>query len=164
MGGVMNETHVTVVGNVATPVEYRTTESGVPVARFRLASTVRRFDPQDRTWGDAGTSFYTVWARRSLAENVASSVTRGEPVIVTGQLRIQEYTRDEKRHVDAQLSASSVGHDLTLGTSAFLRVSRVPRFTSTGARPGAGERPSGEPQPAGAVSAGKVPGQPDAGP
>lgn len=160
----MNETHVTVVGNVATPVEYRTTESGVPVARFRLASTVRRFDPRERTWGDAGTSFYTVWARRSLAENVASSVTRGEPVIVTGQLRVQEYEREGKRTVRAELSASSVGHDLTLGTSAFLRVSRVPRFTGPGARPGAGERPSGEPQPVGALAGDKAPGQPEDGP
>ena len=43
----MNETHVTVMGNTATQVDFKTSASGVPVARFRLASTVRRYRPED---------------------------------------------------------------------------------------------------------------------
>ncbi|MFG3258075.1 single-stranded DNA-binding protein [Streptomyces sp. NPDC048172] len=121
----MNESHVTVVGNVATPVDYRVAASGVPVARFRLASTVRRFDQQSRSWADAFTSFFTVWAWRTLATNIASSVSRGEPVIVQGQLRVQENERDGKRYVSADLTASSVGHDLSRGTTAFVRVSQA---------------------------------------
>ncbi len=161
----MNETHVTVVGNVATRVEFRTTASGVPLARFRLASTVRRFDAQERAWSDVGTSFYTVWARRGLAENVASSVTLGEPVIVTGQFRIQETDRDGQHYVSAELSASSIGHDLSRGTSAFVRVSPARRGL-VGARDGDGggsDRAPGTPEPAGAVAEPKIPGQ-SAGP
>ena len=118
----MNEAHVTVVGNTATHVDFKKSASGVPVARFRLASTVRRFDQKKGGWSDAYTSFYTVWAWRSLAANVASSVTVGEPVIVTGQMRIRETERDGRQLVSADLMASSIGHDLSRGTSAFVRV------------------------------------------
>ncbi|WP_326808528.1 MULTISPECIES: single-stranded DNA-binding protein [unclassified Streptomyces] len=121
----MNETEVTVSGNVATQVDHWTSPSGVPVARFRLASTVRRFDKRKGSWSDAFTSFYTVWAWRSLATNVASSVARGEPVIVRGQLRIMEDEREGRRYLNADLLASTVGHDLSRGTAAFVRVSRA---------------------------------------
>jgi single-strand DNA-binding protein len=159
----MNETHMTVVGNVATRVEFRTTAAGVPLARFRLASTVRRYDTQERTWSDVGTSFYTVWARRGLAENVASSVTLGEPVIVTGQFRLRESERDGRNYVSAELSAASVGHDLSRGTSAFMRVSPARRGL-VGDRDGdGGEALPGAPEPVGASAEGKPPGQ-SAGP
>ncbi|MCH6160330.1 single-stranded DNA-binding protein [Streptomyces marispadix] len=160
----MYETHVTVVGNVATRVEFSTTAAGVPLARFRLASTMRRFDAQERMWSDVGTNFFTVWTRRALAENVASSVTLGEPVIVTGRLRIREPVRDgQQQYFGAELSASSVGHDLSRGTSAFVRVSPARRgltasgqgddgVTKTAAPPG-----TGKPVRAGAEA--KVPGQ-----
>ncbi|MBO8196693.1 single-stranded DNA-binding protein [Streptomyces oryzae] len=121
----MNETYVTVAGNVATKVDHWTSPSGVPVARFRLASTARRFDRRKECWTDASTSFYTVWAWRGLATNVASSVARGEPVVVRGQLRIVEEEREGRRYLSADLMASTVGHDLTRGTSAFVRVSRA---------------------------------------
>ncbi|OEV08471.1 single-stranded DNA-binding protein [Streptomyces nanshensis] len=156
----MNETYLTVVGNVATRVEYRTTASGVPLARFRLASSVRRFDSQERSWSDVGTSFYTVWARRSLAENVASSVTVGEPVIVTGQFRLRESDRDGRHYVSAELSAHSVGHDLSRGTSAFVRVSSARRvLVESGHGDGGPEALPGTPEPAGALAEGKLPGQ-----
>ncbi|WP_019548295.1 single-stranded DNA-binding protein [Streptomyces sulphureus] len=121
----MHETHITVVGNVATPVDYRETANGDRVARFRLASTVRRFDQRLGVWVDGHTSFYTVWARRGLAANVASSVSIGEPVIVQGQLRISEKDGDTRKFVAADLSAHAVGHDLSRGTSAFVRVSQA---------------------------------------
>ena len=44
----MNETLVTVVGNVATEPEMHTTATGVGVTRFRLATTARRWDAAAR--------------------------------------------------------------------------------------------------------------------
>lgn len=134
----MYESHVTVVGNVATPVDFRTSPSGVSVVRFRLASTVRRYG-QERGWSDGPTSFYTVWAWRSLAANVAASVTVGEPLVVQGQLRIREEERDGRKFFSADLSASTLGHDLSRGTSAFLRVSQArPELTASRAEASAG--------------------------
>ncbi|MEU5834166.1 single-stranded DNA-binding protein [Streptomyces diacarni] len=131
----MYETHVTVMGNVATKVDHWTSSSGVPVARFRLASTVRRFDKRTEQWTDASTSFYTVWAWRSLATNVASSVSRGEPVVVRGQLRLAEDEREGRRYLNADLTAATVGHDLSRGTAAFVRVSRAAPELSRGPAP-----------------------------
>ncbi|MGY1435780.1 single-stranded DNA-binding protein [Streptomyces reniochalinae] len=131
----MYETHVTVMGNVATKVDHWTSSSGVPVARFRLASTVRRFDKRTEQWTDASTSFYTVWAWRSLATNVASSVSRGEPVVVRGQLRLAEEEREGRRYLNADLTAATVGHDLSRGTAAFVRVSRAAPELSRGPAP-----------------------------
>lgn len=138
----MHEAHVTVVGNVATQVVFKESSSGVPVARFRLASTVRRFDQQRGGWADAYTSFYTVWSWRSLASNVASSLTVGEPVIVTGQVRIRSGDEGESKFFSADLMATTIGHDLTRGTSVFARVSA--------ARPGLVPTPAvaGDGQPA----------------
>lgn len=122
----MYESQVTVVGNVATPLDHRTTRSGEPAVRFRLASTVRRFDRVRDAWEDAWTSFFTVWAWRTLATNVSTSVTLGEPVIVQGRLRVKEDEKEGRRYVTADLLASSIGHDLSRGTAAFRRVTSVP--------------------------------------
>lgn len=122
----MNETMVTVVGNVATEPEFRTTAAGVPVVRFRLATTVRRFDRERGAWADAHTSFYTVRAWRALARNLSSSVALGEPLLVHGRLRVQEGEREGGRWSDTSIDALSAGHDLARGTSAFARTATSP--------------------------------------
>ncbi|MGW1072751.1 single-stranded DNA-binding protein [Streptomyces sp. NPDC002537] len=141
----MNETLVTVVGNVATRPDYREAANGSAVSRFRLAVTVRRWDRGKEEWTDACTSFYTVRAWRTLAANVVASVTVGEPVIVQGKLRIQDQERDGKRWLSADIDAVSIGHDLARGTSAFRRVSPAKplpiepvRMAGAGAGAGAG--------------------------
>lgn len=117
----MHEVQVTVVGNVATAVDCRTTTAGLAVARFRLAGTVRRFDRATGAWGDAWTSFYTVWAWRALAEHLAASVEVGQPLLVRGQLRVRETEQDGRPRVTAEILASSAGHDLARGTAVFSR-------------------------------------------
>ncbi|MDT9690281.1 single-stranded DNA-binding protein [Streptomyces sp. P9(2023)] len=124
----MNDTMVTLVGNVATSVEYRDTATG-GVARFRFAVTARRWDRERGTWADGRTSFYTVFAWRSLGANLAASVSVGEPLVVHGRLRVREEgVPDEGRPAEVRrrtfvdIDAVAVGHDLTRGTAAFRRV------------------------------------------
>ncbi|WP_071337602.1 single-stranded DNA-binding protein [Streptomyces albidoflavus] len=117
----MNETMVTVVGNVATAPVYRESAHG-PMARFRMAATPRRWDRERQTWTDGPTSFFTIWTTRQLASNVTASVTVGEPVIVQGRLRVRETERGGQQWTTAEIDAASVGHDLTRGTAAFRRV------------------------------------------
>jgi single-strand DNA-binding protein len=125
----MSETLVTVVGNVATQPVLKNTASGIPMARFRLATTERRWDRAADRWMDGHTSFFTVWAYRMLGENLAASLGVGEPVIVQGRLRVLE--REDKRedkgqtYVTVAIEAVAVGHDLSRGTSAFRRVARA---------------------------------------
>jgi single-strand DNA-binding protein len=132
----MNDTLVTVVGNVATQPEIRKSATGALSARFRLATTVRRWDRERAAWADGHTSFYTVWAWRQLGENVAGSVSVGEPLVVQGRLRVREERGAEgQRWTSAEIDAVAVGHDLSRGTSAFRRMN--------GPRPELTVRPSG---------------------
>lgn len=148
--GPLNESWVTVVGNAATRPDFWETAAGVAVARFRLAVTVRRWDRGRDAWADAYTSFYTVWTWRTLAANVAGSVSLGEPLLVHGTLRVRERERERekdqrqgdvagagagagggaggggaRRWITAEIDAVAVGHDLSRGTSAFRRVSQA---------------------------------------
>lgn len=122
-----NDTLVTLVGNVATEVKQHGGADG-EVARFRLAVAPRRWDRQREEWVDVPASFYTVWARRSLAANLSSSLSIGEPVIVHGRLRVREEERDGRWRCSADVDAVTVGHDLARGTSAFKRVVKVESF------------------------------------
>ncbi|WP_406133785.1 single-stranded DNA-binding protein [Streptomyces zaomyceticus] len=120
----MNDTTVTLVGNVATAVEYRDTAAG-GVARFRFAVSARRWDREKGLWSDGPTSFYTVSAWRSLGANLAASVAVGEPLVVHGRLRVREDERDGQRKTFVDVAALAVGHDLSRGTAAFRRAART---------------------------------------
>ncbi|MER5865295.1 single-stranded DNA-binding protein [Kitasatospora sp. NPDC002040] len=115
----MNETMVTMIGNVATVVSYSQTAAGVPVANFRMAATERRYDREKGDWVEGETNWVTVTAWRWLAANVVSSLNKGDPVVVSGRLRIREWGEDEKRRCVVELDARVVGHDLGRGTTAF---------------------------------------------
>ncbi|MFJ1645719.1 single-stranded DNA-binding protein [Streptomyces sp. NPDC088258] len=127
----MNDTVVTVVGNVATGVEFRESATG-GVARFRFAVSPRRWDRRRGDWGDGPTSFYTVWAWRTLGANLAASVAVGEPLVVHGRLRVREEEKDGRRWTSVDIDAVAVGHDLTRGTSAFRRATRKPAALTQG--------------------------------
>ncbi|MFE5796000.1 single-stranded DNA-binding protein [Streptomyces sp. NPDC056503] len=119
----MNDTTVTLVGNVATAPDYRETAAG-SVARFRFAVTARRWDRERAVWTDGATSFYTVSAWRALGSNLMASVSVGEPLVVHGRLKVREDERDGQRKTFVDVDALAVGHDLSRGTAAFRRISR----------------------------------------
>ena len=97
----------------------------VPVASFRLACTPRRFNRRTETWSDGATQWYTVTCWRSLADNVAHSLRRGDPVVVQGRLDMRKYVNSQGIEVEAmEIDATAVGHDLARGTSQFTRSPR----------------------------------------
>lgn len=120
-GATMNDT-ITIRGYVATEVRSTTTESGLPVAGFRICTTERRFDRMLGTWRDGQTNWYTVNLFRQLAVNVGVSVQKGDRVLVTGRLKVRPWTRDDGRSGTAvEVDAESVGHDLQWGTARYRR-------------------------------------------
>jgi single-strand DNA-binding protein len=120
----VNETYVTIAGNVVeTPVR-RLTNSGVPFVTFRLASTVRRLDPVANRYVDAGTSFVNVTAFRGLGINVDACVERGQPVIVHGRLKVTQWVSGERSGTSVDIDAHTVGHDLARGQARFARVAK----------------------------------------
>jgi single-strand DNA-binding protein len=124
---MMNGTMVTLVGVAVSQVRYATTVGGVPVAHFRLAATERRFDRPRQVWVEGDTSYFTVWAWRSLAENALTSVGCGDPLLVTGRMRIREWERGEgqSKGISAEIEATALGHDLARGTTVFRRTLRA---------------------------------------
>ena len=113
---------ITVRGFVATDPNNRTMKSGQRMSSFRLASTERRFDKQSQGWVDGTTNWYTVNMFRALAENAGMCLHKGQPVIVTGRLRIRDWQTEEKSGTAIEIEADTVGHDLVWGTSLFHRV------------------------------------------
>ena len=80
----MNETYVTISGNVVGDPQVRRTRADVPFVTFRVASNVRRVDHKTGEYIDAGTNFVNVTAFRSLGINLANSLEKGHPVVVYG--------------------------------------------------------------------------------
>ncbi|MEU9096534.1 single-stranded DNA-binding protein [Streptomyces sp. NPDC048361] len=160
----MNETMVTLVGNVATQVEWRDSATG-GAARFRMAVTARRFDREKQAWADGATSFYTVWAARALGKNLTGSVAIGEPLLVHGRLKVRnEERQDGTRWFSADVDAVAIGHDMTRGTTAFRRVFRGEAVAAE--RPGRAEQAGSPGEPDGSApadTAGNGPGPGSAG-
>ena len=122
----MNEIYVTVSGRLVASPEKRNTKSGVPFASFRLASTVRRPNPANGQYEDGPTNFVNVTAFRALGANAANSLKKGEPVVVYGRMRVNQWMRaDNIPTTSVEIDAYSIGHDLTWGTTTFEKVTRA---------------------------------------
>lgn len=112
---------ITLTGLVATEPRHITTTEGLPITTFRLASTQRRFDRSQERWIDGDTNWYTIAAFRHLAVNSSGSLKKGERVVVTGRLRIRDWTSGERVGTSIEVEADAIGHDISWGTSVFTR-------------------------------------------
>jgi len=121
----MNETYVTVSGNVVGDPVVRATRANVPFVTFRVASNVRRVDYKTGEYIDAGTNFVNVTAFRALGVNLSNSLKKGEPVIVYGRMRINQWVNGERSGTSVEIDAYNVGHDLTWGRSTFTKVAKA---------------------------------------
>jgi len=114
---------ITLTGTIATDPRTVTTEAGLDIASFRLASTIRRYDRSTDTWSDGETNWYTVTAFRAIAGNVAASVKKGDRVLVTGRLRVRPWQNGDRSGTTVEIDADAMGHDLRWGRSTFTRSS-----------------------------------------
>lgn len=82
---------VILVGNVGGDPEVRTTESGVKVARIRLATSERYTDKQSGERKEL-TEWHTITLWRGLADIVDRYVHKGSQLYIEGRLRTREWT------------------------------------------------------------------------
>jgi single-strand DNA-binding protein len=120
----MSEINVSINGNVVGEPVMVPTKTGVAMCSLRVAVNSRKFDKVAMSWLDGDTTYFNVTSWRGLAENVGSSVKKGDPVVVVGKLKVREWSKDEKSGTSVEIEAASIGHDLSRGSSAFTRVSR----------------------------------------
>jgi single-strand DNA-binding protein len=106
-----------IVGNLTDDPELRYTPNGAAVAKFRVAVN-RRYKDASGEWKDGDTSYFTVNAWRTLAENAAESLTRGANVIVVGRLQMRSWeTQDGDKRTVVEIEADEVGPSLRWATA-----------------------------------------------
>jgi single-strand DNA-binding protein len=116
------ENQITLRGYVTAEPKLRQTATKTPVTDIRVGCTPRRLNRGTGEWEDAPSSYYRVTAWRRLAVNIASSVHKGDLVIVRGKFYMNTWVDNEQRLRSAlEIEADSVGHDLAYGWSHFLR-------------------------------------------
>ena len=121
---MVQQTAVTIVGYVGQEPRQVSADDTPPICRFRVASTRNYWNHKAQKWQESSTTWMDVRCYRELAGNVLTSVHVGDPVIVTGSLTTDQWEKDGQRHSATVLDAASIGHDLALGRSAFVRIKR----------------------------------------
>ncbi|MER5209422.1 single-stranded DNA-binding protein [Streptomyces sp. NPDC002838] len=125
------ETVITVVGNLVDDPELRFTPAGAAVAKFRIASTPRRFNKTTNEWEDGDSLFLTCSVWRQAAENVAESLSRGVRVIVQGRLKQRSYEdREGVKRTVYEIDVDEVGVSLARATA------KVEKNPASGVRTG----------------------------
>lgn len=110
------DNNVSVVGNVTRDPELRFTQGGMAVASFGLAWNKRKQDGEDEV------SFFDVTCFRSLAENVAESITKGARVIVQGTLSQRSWENQEgERRSKVEIVADEIAPSLRWASAEISR-------------------------------------------
>jgi single-strand DNA-binding protein len=121
----MNDTTITIIGNLVDNPELRFTPAGQPVAQFRIASTPRYRDNATGEWKDGDSLFLTCVAWRQLAEHIAESFEKGMRAIVAGRLRQRSYeTKEGEKRTVYELQVDEAGPALSRATAKVTKVSR----------------------------------------
>ena len=113
------EAVVHLTGYAGTEVEIK---GNGAVSKFRLACTPRIRSKGE--WGDGNTTWIDVSCFRGLADHVAASVRKGDPVVVIGRLRTNVWDQDGQSRSRLVVEAETIGHDLNRGTAVFRRPAR----------------------------------------
>jgi single-strand DNA-binding protein len=111
------DNQVVIVGNLTRDPELRYTPNGAALVKFGVAVS-RRVRDESGQWKDADTSFFDVTGWRSLAENVAESLTQGSRVVVVGRLRTNTWeTAEGEKRSKVEIEAEEIGPSLKWATA-----------------------------------------------
>ena len=98
--------HIVIMGRLARDPELRHTQSGTPVASFRLA--VDR-DFKDKNTGERTTDWIDVVAWRGTGEFVSRYFSKGRMAVVEGRLQIRDWSDKEgNKRRSAEVVADNV--------------------------------------------------------
>jgi single-strand DNA-binding protein len=104
------------------PRLFQRTAEAIPVTEIRVGSTPRRLNRETGEWMESPASYYTVKCWRRLAINAASSLHKGDTVIIRGRFYTNTWVDSQQQtRTTLEIEADSLGHDLAYGWSHFLR-------------------------------------------
>ncbi|WP_167759238.1 single-stranded DNA-binding protein [Blastococcus sp. TF02A_35] len=128
----MSATEITVIGNVVNAPTRNRTQNG-SVTNFRMAATERRFDSATQDWVDGHSFFVDVECWGELGGNVSHSISKGDPVVVVGNIRTHEWESEQGRRSRPQVKAEAVAPNLARGVAEFRRTPRTAPAVADGA-------------------------------
>jgi single-strand DNA-binding protein len=120
----MTINNLVLIGNLVEAPSVDVTNNGAVRARFRIASTERRYDATTDSWQDGESVFIQVTCWRRLAQNVGNSLDKGDRVIVSGRLRQWIAEKDGVRRTVHEIEADAVGPDLQRAVATISRPRR----------------------------------------
>jgi len=94
-------------GLVATTPRFMVLQDGVALANFRLAEWVGEEDTENLNW-------FSVVVHGELAHQVRHAVTKGDRILIQGDLVIRQWEHETTRSSGstAELTARNIGHDI----------------------------------------------------
>lgn len=113
------------VGTLTADPELRFIPSGAGVASFTVACNKKSKNQQTGQWEDKASCFLrcTVWEQ--VAENVAESLSKGDRVMVNGEIKQRSYeTQQGENRTVFEVDAFEVGPSLKMATAKPNKVGR----------------------------------------
>ncbi|HSJ50383.1 MAG TPA: single-stranded DNA-binding protein [Actinomycetota bacterium] len=112
---------VALVGNITDDPELRYTQSGAALANFTVAVSHR--SKHNGEWQDVNDGFFRCTAWRSVAENAARSLHKGDRVLVTGKLIQRTFEVEGQKRSTVEIQVNHVGPDLQFATAEVTKTS-----------------------------------------
>lgn len=128
-----NGSSVTLIGNITADPVLRKTGGGSSVTQFSIAVS-RRWKNRDNEW-EEDTNYFDVVAWSELADNLSTSLRKGNRIIATGRLEQQEWEKNGEKRSKIVLIADDIG--------ASLRRATINGLTKSGQTDGRYQKPEG---------------------
>lgn len=147
---------VTLIGNLTSDPELRFTPSGRAVANFGFAVN-RSYTDKNGSKVEKPTYFQvSVWS--DMAENVASSLNKGNRVIIQGYLETEDWTdREGNKRTSIRITANEIAPSLRWATAQVTRQSGSQSNGAASAAPSASDPYAVDQSHFGAPSGGNEP-------
>jgi single-strand DNA-binding protein len=138
----MSDTSITIIGNLTKDPEVRFTNNGNAMVSFSVAVNKSKKNKETGEW-DNEAHFFDCTAFGEIADNFANSFTKGNRVIVYGELQQRKYqAQDGTEKTKVELFVQEIGASLRWATVVVNRTER----SEGGSKPFAGNQYSEAPR------------------
>ncbi|MBA3369238.1 MAG: single-stranded DNA-binding protein [Geodermatophilaceae bacterium] len=120
----MNGNTITVFGNLTKDPVLKYVPTGKAVINFSVACNHGWRDRESQTWVEGEASFFKVECWDALAENIAESFRKGDPLIVVGRMSCRKYEQEGQTRESWEIRADTVGPDMRKRSASLRRVLR----------------------------------------
>ena len=116
---------ITIEGHIGNEPELRYTQGddGMAITNINVAITERKRNGNE--WEDGNTTWYRCVAFRDLAENIVDSLSKGDLVLVTGRIKLDEWEDKEgEKRSTLEMLIDSCGPSLARATAEVTKTTK----------------------------------------